>query len=107
MSRAYRVTVKGSVHRVVHVEDGVCTSLELLPILLALGSWGNRWLAPEGELIVPVDAATGARIDPIVVDRHTKKPLGSRRVALTAGKGASAELQTALAEPLPIVELPS
>jgi hypothetical protein len=33
VSRAYRVTVKGSVHRVVHVEDGVCTSLELLPIL--------------------------------------------------------------------------
>ena len=33
MSRAYRVTVSGSVHRVVHVEDGVCTSLELLPIL--------------------------------------------------------------------------
>ncbi|MBX3231003.1 MAG: hypothetical protein KIT84_36700 [Labilithrix sp.] len=33
MSRAYRVTVRGSVHRVVHVEDGVCSSLELLPIL--------------------------------------------------------------------------
>jgi hypothetical protein len=33
VSRAYRVTVKGSVHRVVHVEDGVCTTLELLPIL--------------------------------------------------------------------------
>ena len=33
MSRAYRVTVKGSVQRVVHVEDGVCSSLELLPIL--------------------------------------------------------------------------
>lgn len=33
MSRAYRVSVKGAVHRVVHVEDGVCTSLELLPIL--------------------------------------------------------------------------
>lgn len=33
MSRVYRVTVRGSVHRVVHVEDGVCTSLELLPIL--------------------------------------------------------------------------
>ena len=33
MSRAYRVTVRGSVHRVVHVEDGVCTSLELLPVL--------------------------------------------------------------------------
>lgn len=33
MSRAYKVTVKGSVQRVVHVEDGVCTELELLPIL--------------------------------------------------------------------------
>ena len=33
MSRAYKVTVKGSVSRVVHVEDGVCTTLELLPIL--------------------------------------------------------------------------
>jgi hypothetical protein len=33
VSRAYKVTVKGSVHRVVHVEDGVCTTLEMLPIL--------------------------------------------------------------------------
>jgi hypothetical protein len=33
VSRAYRVTVRGSVERVVHVEDGVCSRLELLPIL--------------------------------------------------------------------------
>jgi hypothetical protein len=33
MSRAYRVSVAGSVERVVHIDDGVCTSLELLPIL--------------------------------------------------------------------------
>lgn len=33
MSRAYRVRIKGSVHRVVHVEDGVCVALELLPIV--------------------------------------------------------------------------
>ncbi len=33
MSRAYRVTVKGSVSRVVRVDDSVCTTLELLPIL--------------------------------------------------------------------------
>ena len=33
MSRAYRIAVKGSVERIVHVDDGVCTSLELLPIL--------------------------------------------------------------------------
>lgn len=33
MSRAYRIMVKGSIERVVHVEDGVCSALELLPIL--------------------------------------------------------------------------
>jgi hypothetical protein len=33
MSRAYRIAVKGSIDRIVHVDDGVCTSLELLPIL--------------------------------------------------------------------------
>src|SRR5271170_3671404 len=33
MSRSYRVSVSGSVDRIVHVDDGVCTSLELLPIL--------------------------------------------------------------------------
>jgi hypothetical protein len=33
MSRAYRVSVSGSVERIVHVDDGVCSSLELLPIL--------------------------------------------------------------------------
>jgi len=33
MSRAYRIAVSGSIERVVHVDDGVCGSLELLPIL--------------------------------------------------------------------------
>jgi hypothetical protein len=33
MSRAYRIAVSGSVERIVHIEDGVCGSLELLPIL--------------------------------------------------------------------------
>ncbi|MCC6333667.1 MAG: hypothetical protein IT380_06740 [Myxococcales bacterium] len=33
MSRAYRITVRESLSRHVQVEDGVCSSLELLPIL--------------------------------------------------------------------------
>jgi hypothetical protein len=33
MSRAYRIAVSESVERIVHVEDGVATTLELLPIL--------------------------------------------------------------------------
>jgi hypothetical protein len=33
MSRAYRISVKESLSRHVQVEDGICSSLELLPIL--------------------------------------------------------------------------
>ncbi|MGZ3478136.1 MAG: hypothetical protein ACXVCJ_26805, partial [Polyangiales bacterium] len=33
MSRAYRIRVSESIERIVHVEDGVATSLEILPIL--------------------------------------------------------------------------
>jgi len=76
VSRAYRVTVRGSVHRVVHVEDGVCTALELLPILPA--SRTAELLAAELErrgftrkngassrvsedgVIVEIELATGA-----------------------------------------------
>jgi hypothetical protein len=76
LSRAYRVTVKGSVHRVVHVEDGVCTSLELLPILPAprqaeiLGDelkrrgfsrdGGVARRIDEDGVVVEVDVKTGA-----------------------------------------------
>src|ERR1700677_4072461 len=33
MSRAYRVSVQGSVQRIVHIKDAVRTSIELLPVL--------------------------------------------------------------------------
>jgi hypothetical protein len=75
VSRAYRVTVKGSVHRVVHVEDGVCTSLELLPILpkertaeILEAELGRRGFERSGDVlrrtekdgvIVEVDPKTG------------------------------------------------
>ena len=35
MSRAYRISVSESIERIVHVEDGVCSTLELLPVLPA------------------------------------------------------------------------
>jgi hypothetical protein len=76
MSRAYRVTVKGSVHRVVHVEDGVCSNLELLPILpperqgeILGAELERRGFTREGGIarrvegdgvVVEVDVKTGA-----------------------------------------------
>jgi hypothetical protein len=76
VSRAYRVSVRGSVHRVVHVEDGVCTSLEMLPILpkertseILAAELAKRGFARDGAtarrveddgVVVEVDLTTGA-----------------------------------------------
>ena len=74
--------------------------LDLLPVLLALATWGNRWLAPNGAPIVPIDRVTGLRIDPVLVDERTAKPIRPGAVALGAGPGASKSLRAALREPL-------
>jgi len=68
-------------------------ALDLLPVLLALGAWGNRWLAPEGELLTIVDTASGRAMDVAVVDRQTSQPIQAGRVALKAGPGATKGLR--------------
>src|SRR6188474_526839 len=45
------------------------------PVLLSLMAWGNRHFAPEGASVVLADAATGAIVDPILVDRATGEPI--------------------------------
>ena len=75
-------------------------ALELLPVLLALGTWGNRWLAPEGEILTVVDAASGSPLDLAVVDRKTAQPVLAGRVALKPGAGATKGLRDKLKEPL-------
>ncbi|APR81269.1 Transcriptional regulator, HxlR family protein [Minicystis rosea] len=75
-------------------------ALDLLPILLALGTWGNRWLAPEGELLTIVDPASGDAMDVAVVDRKTSRPLRPGEVALKAGPGAKKRMRELLATPL-------
>ncbi len=75
-------------------------ALDLLPVLIALGEWGNRWLAPEGRLIEPVDTKTGRPMKVAVVDRRTGKPLAAGRIALRAGPGAKRATRAALSRPL-------
>ena len=57
MSRAYRVSVSGSIDKIVHVDDGACGSIELLPILpkermseLLAAELGARGFTREGSI---------------------------------------------------------
>jgi DNA-binding HxlR family transcriptional regulator len=54
-------------------------------VLISLVAFGNRHFAPEGESVLVVDAATGARAEPILVDRRSGRPLTPREYRLAAG----------------------
>jgi DNA-binding HxlR family transcriptional regulator len=58
---------------------------DFLPVLLALGAWGNRWFT---EAIVQLDPETGERLDPVLVDKQSGRVLKAGTVALGAGPGA-------------------
>lgn len=62
--------------------------LDFLPVLLSLAAWGNRWLTPEGVAIDFVDPETGKALEPVVVDRETRRELTAGTVALCAGPSA-------------------
>ncbi len=74
---------------------------ELLPVFLALAAWGNRWLTPDGVRIQAVDAASGERVEPTVVDRRTGRALEPGTVALAPGPAASARVRRGLTPPTP------
>lgn len=69
---------------------------DLAPVLLAISSWGNRWLAPHGAPLECMDPETGERVEPIVVDRRSLRPLRAGTVALRTGPGASRQLRQRL-----------
>lgn len=76
-------------------------ALELLPILVALGDWGNRWLAPEGPLLEESSTPRAAR------PWRSRSWIGGRapaprpgRIGLLAGPGARKEVREALQRPL-------
>jgi DNA-binding HxlR family transcriptional regulator len=50
---------------------------DFLPVLHAIGAWGRRYNG-EGGVSRIVDAETGEAVDPVVVDRVTGQPIGTR-----------------------------
>jgi DNA-binding HxlR family transcriptional regulator len=55
--------------------------LDFLPVLQAIGAWGRRHNG-EGKLSHMVDVQTGAAVEPVVVDRATGAPIGTRPLRL-------------------------
>lgn len=49
---------------------------DFLPVLAVIGAWGRRHYG-EGAISYIADAETGARIEPVVVDRPSGRALGS------------------------------
>jgi DNA-binding HxlR family transcriptional regulator len=54
---------------------------DFLPVLQAIGAWGRRHNG-LGELSQLIDVETGEAVDPIVVDRNSGVPIGSRQYRL-------------------------
>lgn len=59
------------------------------PVLLALAKWGNEYFSPDGATVQMVDRASGATIDPLLVDAATGAPLTHQNVAFVPGPAAS------------------
>ncbi len=62
-----------------------------LPVLYALGAWGARYFA-GGEVSALVEAGSGDPVEPMVVDRLSRRPLAEMALRVvppeTAGKQA-------------------
>ena len=66
------------------------------PVLLALLAWGNQHFAPEGESVMLVDADTGARVNPVLYDGASGKPIGAQHV-MGAGPAAGESIRQRVA----------
>jgi DNA-binding HxlR family transcriptional regulator len=72
---------------------------DFLPVLLALASWGNRWLAPEGASIECAEPQTGRTYEPVLIDRRSGRELRAGAVALKPGPAARRDLRRSLTPP--------
>ena len=60
------------------------------PVMLALLAWGNRHFPPDRHNVQIVDEASGAVVDPVLVDPSTGRPVdgpGYRVVTTPAARG--------------------
>ena len=65
------------------------TGRDFRPVIVAMFAWGNRHFAPEGASVLLIDRKSRAKVDPVLVDRRSGKPLDERDYVFAAGPAAS------------------
>jgi DNA-binding HxlR family transcriptional regulator len=71
------------------------------PVLISLQVWGNRHFAPEGLSVVLTDVQTGAKVDPMLVDRLTGQPINQLTHKNLPGPAAGERVQKRLRKNAP------
>jgi len=71
---------------------------DFLPVLQVIGAWGRRHNG-RGELSYVVDVETGAPVEPLVIDRRTGAPIGSRPLRLVQPEARAARRKGSPAAP--------
>jgi DNA-binding HxlR family transcriptional regulator len=64
------------------------------PVLWSILAFGNRHFAPEGESVVLVDAQTGLRADPVLIDRVSGKEMTPANFRPAPGPAARREVRS-------------
>jgi hypothetical protein len=69
----------------------------LLPLLMALRDWSDRWVfGPGHEPVLVVERANGRRVPPLSVRSADGRPLARRALRTLPGPGASEETRQRL-----------
>jgi DNA-binding HxlR family transcriptional regulator len=63
------------------------------PVILALLTWGNKHLMPEGASVMLVDAETGVEADPVLVDRRSGRSIISPAFKMVPGPAAGERMR--------------
>ncbi len=58
-------------------------------VLLAMMAWGNKHLAPEGESVQLTNRRTGVRVEPVLVDAASGRPVTDADYHISPGPAAS------------------
>ncbi len=70
------------------------------PVIVALFTWGNRHFAPERAPAILVHSKTGARAEPLLIDRRSGRPINRADFRFVPGPGATDRLRERLGFPV-------